>query len=58
MQFLALHWHRFLTEIEIRKKYVCILADSGFYYQGGVKSTISGVFEDLKIKVSEDYKQN
>ena len=31
--------------------YVCTLADSGFFknflYQGGVKSTVSGVFEDL-----------
>ena len=23
-----------------------------------VKSTVSGVFEDLKFKISEDYKQN
>jgi hypothetical protein len=39
-----------------------ILADSGFfldfYYQGGVKSTVSWVFEDLKFKISEGYKQN
>ena len=38
------------------------LADSGFFldfqYQGGVKSTVSGVFEDLKFKISEGYKQN
>ena len=38
------------------------LADSGFlfnfYYQGGMKSTVSGVFEDLKFKISEDDKQN
>ena len=27
-------------------------------YQGGVKSTVSGVFENLKFKISEDYKQN
>ena len=27
-------------------------------YQGGVKSTVSGVFEDLKFKISEGYKQN
>jgi hypothetical protein len=41
---------------------LCILADSGFFfdfwYQGGVKSTVSGVFEDLKFKISEGYKQN
>ena len=29
-----------------------------FWYQGGVKSTVSGVFEDLKFKISEGYKQN
>ena len=42
--------------------YVCILADSGFFknflYQGGVKSTVFWVFEDLKFKISEDYNQN
>ena len=37
---------------------VCTLADSGFFknflYQGGVKSTVSWVFEDLKkFKISE-----
>ena len=41
---------------------VCILADSGFFknflYQGGVKSTVSWVFEDLKFKISEGYDQN
>ena len=39
-----------------------ILADSGFFknflYQGGVKSTVSWVFEDLKFKISEGYDQN
>ena len=33
------------------------LVDSGFFkdfqYQGGVKSTFSRVFEDLKFKISE-----
>ena len=42
--------------------YLCTLADSGFFknffYQGGVKSTVSWVFEDLKFKTSEGYKQN
>ena len=37
------------------------LADSGFFenflYQGGVKSTVSWVFEDLKFKISEGYDQ-
>ena len=37
--------------------YVPTLADSGFFknllYQGGVKSTVSWVFEDLKFKISE-----
>ena len=41
---------------------VCALADSGFFknflYQGGVKSTVSWVFEDLKFKISEGYDQN
>ena len=40
----------------------CMLADSGFFknflYQGGVKSTVSWVFEDLKFKISEGYNQN
>ena len=38
------------------------LADSGFFkdfqYQGGVKSTVFLVFEDLKFKISEGYDQN
>ena len=37
------------------------LADSGFFknflYQGGVKPTVSWVFEDLKFKISEGYNQ-
>ena len=37
--------------------YVYYLADSGFFnnflYQGGVKSAVSWVFEDLKFKISE-----
>ena len=40
----------------------CLLADSGFFknflYQGGVKSTVSWVFEDLKFKISGGYDQN
>ena len=43
-------------------KYRYMLADSGFFknvlYQGGVKSTVSWVFEDLKFKISEGYDQN
>ena len=38
-----------------------ILADSGFFknflYQGGVKSIVFWVFEDLKFKISEGYDQ-
>ena len=34
---------------------VCTLADSGFLYQGGVKSTVFWLFEDLKFKISEGY---
>ena len=41
---------------------ICRLADSGFFknfsYQGGMKSTVSWVFEDLKFKISEGYDQN
>ena len=41
---------------------VYTLADSGFFknffYQGGVKSTVSFVFEDLNFKISEGYDQN
>ena len=41
---------------------VCTLADSGFFknflYQGGVKSTVFWVFEDLKFKISQGYDQN
>ena len=29
-----------------------------FWYRSGVKSTVSEVFEDLKFKISEGYKQN
>ena len=52
------------TNFEIQVKHcikygyvVCTLADSGcfkkFLYQGGVKSTVSWVFKDLKFKISE-----
>ena len=38
------------------------LADSGFFqiflYQGGVKASVSWVFEDLKFKISEGSDQN
>ena len=41
---------------------VCTLADSGFFknflYQGGSKSTVSWVFEDLKFRILEGYNQN
>ena len=40
----------------------CKLADSGFFknflYQGGVKSTVSWIFEDLDFKISKGYDQN
>ena len=42
--------------------YIYILANSGFLknflYQGGVKFTVSWVFEDLKFKISEGYDKN
>ena len=38
------------------------LANSGFFknflYQGGVRSTVSWVFDDLKFKISKGYDQN
>ena len=38
------------------------LADSRFFknflYQGGEKSTVSWIFENLKFKISEGYNQN
>ena len=38
---------------------ICTLADSGFFkiflYQGGVKSTVPWILEDLKFKISEDW---
>ena len=46
----------------LHSHHVCMLADSGFFknflYQGGVKSTISCVFEDLKFKISEGLDQH
>ena len=43
-------------------RYVYTLADSGFFknflYQGGVKSTVFRVFEDLTFKISEGYNLN
>ena len=45
-----------------RTKNLFTLADSGFFknflYEGGLKSTVSWVFEDLKFKISEGYNQN
>ena len=42
--------------------YVYILADLGFFldceYQGGVKPTVFGIFQDLKFKISEGSNQN
>ena len=43
--------------------YVHTLGDTGFFrrqgtYQGIVKSAVSGVFEDLKFKISEGSDQN
>ena len=42
--------------------YASAVADSGFFlnflYQGGVKSTVFWVFEDLKFKILEGYDQN
>ena len=42
--------------------YICTVADSEFFknflYHGGVKSTASGVVEDLKFKISGGSDQN
>ena len=50
-------------EDQLATKFGCVLlADSGifknFQHQGGVKSTVFWVFEDLKSKISEGYDQN
>ena len=49
--------HLAFGRIQKPKPRVQILADSGFFknflYQGGVKSTVSWVFEDPKFKISE-----
>ena len=49
------------TKVEIYMP-ICTLADSVFFknflFQGGVKSTVSWVFEDLKFKISEGYNPN
>ena len=48
-----------LMLLGVKKNVVCALADSGFLknflYQGGMKSTVFWVFEDLKFKISESY---
>ena len=51
-----------IVGLKFHLPYLYTLADSGlfktFLYQGGVKSTVSLVFEDLKFKISEGYDQN
>ena len=53
--FILLGRYNFACTIDI----ICTLADSGFFknllHQGGVKSTVFWVFEDLKFKISEGY---
>ena len=43
-------------------KYIYVLGDSGVFktsrYQGIVKATVSGGFEDLKFKILEGSDQN
>ena len=55
----ALHWDFCQSHAS---QVLPILADSGFFknflYQGGVKSTVSMVFEDLMFKISEGLDQN
>ena len=54
--------HFYIHLHPIIDKLVATLADSRFFknflYQGGVKSTVSWIFEDLKFKISEGYDQN
>ena len=50
------------TELKFTLQDTYTLADSGFFldfqYQVGVKSTVSGVFEGLKFKISEGQDKN
>ena len=50
------------VHVYLINNYVPKLADLGLFknclYQGGVKTTVSWVFEDLKFKISEGYDQN
>ena len=62
LQKLA-HVHLVIVMLQwFHQQQVCTLADSGFFknflYQGGVKSTVFWVFEDLKFIISEGYDQN
>ena len=55
LQKLA-HVHLVIVMLQwFHQQQVCTLADSGFFknflYQGGVMSTVSWVFEDLKFKI-------
>ena len=53
-----------LSTLRVKNVHVEVgtLADSGFLknflYQGGVKTTVFWVFEDLKFKISEGWDQN
>ena len=63
LQYLVcFHELKFDGQIYIFKIHgVCTSADSGFFrllVQGGVKSTVFGVFEDLTFKISEGSDQN
>ena len=54
---------RVLIVVQCQRKKVCMLGYSGFFrlqgmYQGIVKATVFGVFEDLKFKISECLVQN
>ena len=55
-------WILHKTKYFVKTLSTCTLADSGFFknllHQGGVKSTVFWVFEDLKFKISEGYDQN
>ena len=65
-EFKKIDWNPLVPEVNNgdfwkNNVLICKLADLGFFkyflYQGGVKSTVSWIFEDLKFKISEGYDQ-
>ena len=47
--------------IQLKKKRISVHVDQGLskvWYQGVLKATVSGVYEDLMFKISKDSNQN